>query len=149
MARMQQVIARFVIKLHCCVGSSAAFAMACCAAGEGGKRQIGIDGQNGKLEQQLELLTAAMVGGKQTEMVTEVVMGVQMWQELVLSAWKMIATLSSRRVGICAPALTALSASIDALFVELEAEPSECIAHSLLYSCVCNCCASHVTAIVC
>ena len=34
--------------------------------------------------------------------------------------------LCSRRVGTCAPAVTALSASIDAQSVEQEPEPSEC-----------------------
>ena len=134
MARMQPHFARLVHNLHCCVDSDAALTMTCCAAGIGGKRQIGADRQNGKLEQQLVLLVAAVMRAKQLAAVeatvVAVVMQMQEGQEPVLSAWKMIATQCSRRVGICALAVPALSALIDALFVEQEAEPSECIAPS-------------------
>ena len=109
--------------------------MTCWAAGAGGKRQIGVDRQIGKLKQQLVLLAVMVMGAKQLAMVKAMVVAVvHMGQEPVLSAWRMIATLCSRRVGICAPAVTALSASIDALFVEQEAEPSECIAPSFCTS---------------
>ena len=131
MVRMQQYVARLVDRVQGDVDSIADFVMACCAAGGVGRRQIGVYGQNGKLEQQLVLLTAMVMGAKQLAMLeavepVAVVMVGQMGQEPVSSASKKTATLCSRRVGICAPAVTALSASTDALSVEQEAEPSEC-----------------------
>lgn len=85
----------------------------CCTADEGGKRQISVDRQNGKPEQQPMLLLATVVGAKQPAMAVVVVMGVpvvvRMSQAHVSSAWKTTATLSSRRVGTCAHAVIVLS----------------------------------------
>ena len=68
------------------VDSIADLFMACRAAGKAGRRQIGVDGQNGKFEEQLVLLTAMVVGGNSPAMAMAVVMVRQMRLEFVSSA---------------------------------------------------------------